>query len=192
MFHTHGVIPIKRTREGSPAWWTTVPPLRVCPVCWIGHKYPVPSSPPHAPRSGAHWPNGMEYFTPFSLETKWLLVWKSLIFSVSICTGSVFKCLSMHWHGLHWTKRKRTVPCPARAGGTGGTVVEPCRKPVRVKGLCRPKRARVEVRVQKPHTYIYIYTIYSRALERGTIGGHRRVFFKNPVIHISRKTQAVY
>ena len=37
--------------------------------CWIGHNYPVPSSPLHAPRSGAHWPNRMEYFTPFPLET---------------------------------------------------------------------------------------------------------------------------
>ena len=36
---------------------------------WIGHNYPVPSSPPHAPRSGAHWPNRMEYFTPSPLET---------------------------------------------------------------------------------------------------------------------------
>ena len=38
--------------------------------CWIGHNYPVLSSPPHAPRSGAHWPNRMEYFTPSPLETK--------------------------------------------------------------------------------------------------------------------------
>ena len=61
---------------------------------------------------------------------------------------------------------KRMGPCPARAGGTGGTVVEPCRKPVRVKGLCRPKRARVEVRVQKPHTHIYIlYNIFACARE---------------------------
>ena len=37
--------------------------------CWIGHNYPVLSSPPHALRSGAHWPNRMEYFTPFPLET---------------------------------------------------------------------------------------------------------------------------
>ena len=29
-------------------------------ICWIGHNYPVPSSPPHTPRSGAHWPNRME------------------------------------------------------------------------------------------------------------------------------------
>ena len=29
-------------------------------ICWIGHNYPVPSSPPHAPRSETHWPNGME------------------------------------------------------------------------------------------------------------------------------------
>ena len=30
-------------------------------ICWIGCNYPVLSSPPHAPRSGAHWPNRMEY-----------------------------------------------------------------------------------------------------------------------------------
>ena len=29
-------------------------------VCWIGHNYPVPSSPLHTPMSGAHWPNGMK------------------------------------------------------------------------------------------------------------------------------------
>ena len=43
--------------------------------CWNGHNYPVPCSPLHAPRSGAHWPYEMEYFTPFPLETnsRWLL-----------------------------------------------------------------------------------------------------------------------
>ena len=42
--------------------------------CWIGHNYPIPSNPPHAPRSGAHWPNRMEKFTPAPLETNscWL------------------------------------------------------------------------------------------------------------------------
>ena len=34
-------------------------------ICWVGHNCPVPSSPPHTPWSGAHWPNGMEQFTPF-------------------------------------------------------------------------------------------------------------------------------
>ena len=34
-------------------------------ICWIGHNCPVPSSPLHTPMSGAHWPNGMEQFTPF-------------------------------------------------------------------------------------------------------------------------------
>ena len=70
-------------------------------------------------------------------------------------------------------------------------VVEPCRKPVRVKGLCRPKRARVKVRVQKPHTHIYIYyTIYSHALERGIIGGHRRVF-KSRHKHFAKNSSGV-
>ena len=39
--------------------------------CWVGHKYPVPSSPLHVPRSWAHWPNRMEYFTPSPLETNY-------------------------------------------------------------------------------------------------------------------------
>ena len=34
-------------------------------ICCIGHNCPVPSSQPHTPMSGAHWPNGMEQFTPF-------------------------------------------------------------------------------------------------------------------------------
>ena len=34
-------------------------------ICWIGHNCTVPSSPPRTPRSGAHWPSGMEQFTPF-------------------------------------------------------------------------------------------------------------------------------
>ena len=29
-------------------------------IAGFGHNYPVPSSPLHAPRSGAHWPNRME------------------------------------------------------------------------------------------------------------------------------------
>ena len=46
-------------------------------------------------------------------------------------------------------------------------VVEPCRKPVRVKGLCRPKKSEYESERAKPHTHIYIYyTIYILACAR--------------------------
>ena len=86
--------------------------------CWIGHKYPVPSSPPHAPRSGARWPNGMEYFTPFSLETNCLLVWNLQFFpfldgSGHIFTGSVLKYLIKpawgRFYGKGWSATIITV-----------------------------------------------------------------------------------
>ena len=48
---------------------------------WIGHNYPVPSSPPHAPRSGTHWPNRIDYFTLSPLETNlhWLFNKQSVL-----------------------------------------------------------------------------------------------------------------
>ena len=45
-------------------------------------------------------------------------------------------------------------------------VVEPCRKPVRVKGLCRPKKSEGESERAKPHTHIYIlYNMFACARE---------------------------
>ena len=50
-------------------------------------------------------------------------------------------------------------------------VVEPCRKPVRVKGLWDGlKTARARVRGQNHTHIIYIYTVYSRALGEGRGG----------------------
>ena len=70
--------------------------------CWIGHNYPVPSSPPHAPRSGAHWPNRMEYFTPSPLETKlyWLFDKQSVLQEVvySNSFGQWFNISSRTFH----------------------------------------------------------------------------------------------
>ena len=69
--------------------------------------------------------------------------------------------------------------------------MEPCRKPVRVKGLCRPKKSEGESERAKPHTHIYIYyTICSHALERGIIGGHRRVF-KSRHKHFAKNSSSV-
>ena len=63
-------------------------------ICWIGHNYPVPSSLPHTLRSGAHWPNGMELFTPAPLETNsyWLFDEQSVIqrlFIISLLNGDL-------------------------------------------------------------------------------------------------------
>ena len=63
--------------------------------CWIGHNYPVPSSPPHAPRSGAHWPNRMEYFTPSPLETKLYRLFTHFLSD----NGSVFLQERFIWDG---------------------------------------------------------------------------------------------
>ena len=53
---------------------------------WIDHNYPVPSSPPHTPRGGAHWPKGMEQFTSFPLETSscWLFDEQSVLKGCSL------------------------------------------------------------------------------------------------------------
>ena len=68
--------------------------------CWVGHKYPVPSSPLHDPRSGAHWPNRMEYFTTSPLETKLYRLSYEQFFKRLFCSfsfGQWFNISSKHF-----------------------------------------------------------------------------------------------
>ena len=84
-------------------------------TCWIGHNYPVPSSPPHAPRSGAHWPNRMEYFTPSPLETNsyWLFDEQSVLQGYFIWDGSA----TFHFYPLHGICTKMVVTIWAHYNG---------------------------------------------------------------------------
>ena len=60
---TAGTISIKwawaKLSRVGIAWDPAIADLAYL-IAGFGHNYPVPSSPPHAPRSGAHWPNRME------------------------------------------------------------------------------------------------------------------------------------
>ena len=60
-------------------------------ICWVGHNCPVPSSPAQTPWSGAHWPNGMEKFTPLHWRQFVTAVWWTaclfhLLFTVFLST----------------------------------------------------------------------------------------------------------